>query len=546
MAKEIFDGARMASTLRNLESYYNSFYSAMQNMDLAVNTNLAVTSASAAYGDKAKKVLDLWNENCSVFKNYYYVFKELSSLVVKVFENNAEFESSYQFDEETKISYGEITVGELNAMTLANARIIAALMSGSLMFDGKPISGDVLADGTEKIVIGSEEFIITKDENGNLISIKNVNTGEVKNFKPGSIENYIQNMYDLYLEGKITQEDWDLYCSELTTEERGFLDCLMTNAFVAESTEVVSVVGEVNDEHYLPLITETHDGKYILENLGHLNDVILYEQGILSSYSSMLLASRAMHESMYNEGYITDETFDAILNDIDTQIEFLDSQITARGHLYNDLLDSGNGNTYDLINEAIKNGDFDLVNKLITEFNQGTTSVLPLSDLLCENSIFGENIVCDLNQNSWEFEKFGNYSSIASVDSCTSIKNVTFMGAYDYAQSTNQTYTSVDNPDLVYFSSGDYINTIVENGNYMPEAAYTYTYRHVSGFRNELEYLKSCESNALTFDSVPDVMMDSVYIKSLDAFCTVNQFNTYLENGVLVKNEDGTISLGEI
>mgnify|MGYP003309892264 CR=1 FL=1 len=40
----------------------------------------------------------------------------------------------------------------------------------------------------------------------------------------------------------------------------------MTNAFVAESTEVVSVVGEVNDEHYLPLITETHDGKYILEN----------------------------------------------------------------------------------------------------------------------------------------------------------------------------------------------------------------------------------------------------------------------------------------
>ena len=118
--------------------------------------------------------------------------------------------------------------------------------------------------------------------------------------------------------------------------------------------------------------------------------------------------------------------------------------------------------------------------------------------------------------------------------------------AYDYAQSTNQTYTSVDNPDLVYFSSGDYINTIVENGNYMPEAAYTYTYRHVSGFRNELEYLKSCESNALTFDSVPDVMMDSVYIKSLDAFCTVNQFNTYLENGVLVKNEDGTISLGEI
>ena len=69
MAKERFDGARMASTLNTLEGYYDNFYSAMQKMDLAVNINLNVTSDSASYGKKASDVLELWNDKCSVFKN---------------------------------------------------------------------------------------------------------------------------------------------------------------------------------------------------------------------------------------------------------------------------------------------------------------------------------------------------------------------------------------------------------------------------------------------------------------------------------------------
>ena len=237
MAKERFDGARMASTLNTLEGYYDNFYSAMQKMDLAVNINLNVTSDSASYGKKASDVLELWNDNCSVFKNYYYVFKELTASIIKVFENNAEFEKSYQFDNETLVSYGEVGEGSLDTISLQNARIIAALMDGKLFIDGERINTEVISNRFERIVIDGNEFIIEKDENGNYISVTNVETGEVKRFNSGTLESQIQNMYDLYNSGKISDDDWKTYCDSLTMEEKGILDCIMTNAFVVSSED---------------------------------------------------------------------------------------------------------------------------------------------------------------------------------------------------------------------------------------------------------------------------------------------------------------------
>ena len=122
--------------------------------------------------------------------------------------------------------------------------------------------------------------------------------------------------------------------------------------------------------------------------------------------------------------------------------------------------------------------------------------------------------------------------TVATVENACTLKNSTFWGAYSYAVGTNQTYISPDNPDVVYFSSYDYLDY---GGKYYTDSP------QIQVERSYLEYV-----NTLSFDSVPGVKMDSVYIRSLDAYCTIDQYNNYLENGIIVQNEDGTIELGDV
>ena len=84
----------------------------------------------------------------------------------------------------------------------------------------------------------------------------------------------------------------------------------------------------------------------------------------------------------------------------------------------------------------------------------------------------------------------------------------------------------------MYFSSSDYI----EAGEvYHISSHYTATERDYLGYMD-----------TFTIDSVPGVKMDSVYIKSLDSYCTVEQLNIYMETGLLKINEDGIVELGDL
>ena len=533
MAKERFDGARMASTLNTLEGYYDNFYSAMQKMDLAVNINLNVTSDSASYGKKASDVLELWNDNCSVFKNYYYVFKELTASIIKVFENNAEFEKSYQFDNETLVSYGEVGEGSLDTISLQNARIIAALMDGKLFIDGERINTEVISNRFERIVIDGNEFIIEKDENGNYISVTNVETGEVKRFNSGTLESQIQNMYDLYNSGKISDDDWKTYCDSLTMEEKGILDCIMTNAFVVSSEDASSIISSANDSHYLPLLSSEHTGKELKSEMRALFIENLYELEVLSDYKRALEADSATAEALFDAGYISEETYLEICEINDSKMVIIDEQMIGRSFLNNSLIEDKNTDTYyDLILDAIHNGDIDQANQYILELNSSTSNFLSLEEILSEDTGLGSGVVVDIYANRGGFGDFGIYENAARVSKASGIKQTTFIGAYEYATNTNQTYVKDDCSDIVYFSSSDYI----EAGEvYHISSHYTATERDYLGYMD-----------TFTIDSVPGVKMDSVYIKSLDSYCTVEQLNIYMETGLLKINEDGIVELGDL
>ncbi len=533
MAKERFDGARMASTLNTLEGYYDNFYSAMQKMDLSVNINLNVTSDSASYGKKADEVLKLWNDNCSVFKNYYYVFKELTASIIKVFENNAEFEKSYQFDNETMVSYGSVEEATLDTISLQNARIIAALMAGKLVVDGENIKTEVIGDGLEKVIIDGNEYILEKDENGNLISVTNVETGEVKKFDSGSLESQIQNMYDLYNSGKISDEDWEIYCNSLSTEEKGILDCIMTNAFVVNSDAASSIIPGVNDSHYLPLLSSEHTASELESEMKALFKENLYEVTVLGDYRLALEHDIETADKLYVAGLISEEVYDEIVFICSSKLEIIDDQLGWRGNLNNNLIELKNETTaYELILDAIHEGNIDLANQYILELNASTTEMLPLETILTEETVLGSNVVVDLYANRGGFRDFGVYENAASVSRASGIKQTTLMGAYDYATRSNQIYVSEESSDIVYFSSTDYI----EAGE-----VYHISTNYVASERDYLSYM-----DTLSFESVPGVKMDSVYIKSLDTYCTVEQFNIYMETGILKISDSGTVELGDI
>jgi hypothetical protein len=456
-------------------------------------------------------------------------------LITKVFENNAEFESSYQFGSDTKISYGDVEFIPSFTMTLEEARMIASLMSGTLMYNGNLINTELLEDGSEKVIIGKEEFIILRDENGNVLSIINSNTGEVKTFNPGSMESHVQNMYDLYVNGNISQEDWNEYCASLSIEEKGFLDCLMTNAFVVEAKDVVSVVGDINDQHYLPLIGAEHTGKEIFTDVDCLFRENLYELNVMSEYSMIIETDMETATAAFEAGYIDEDTYDAIISDCNSKLEVLNQQMILRGDLNNQLISGKKCETStfkDNLYEAVQSGNIELANQYILEINSSTTDFIPLSTLVSDSSIFGDNVVVQLYELPVYNGNFGSYKSVATVENACTLKNSTFWGAYSYAVGTNQTYISPDNPDVVYFSSYDYLDY---GGKYYTDSP------QIQVERSYLMYV-----NTLSFDSVPGVKMDSVYIRSLDAYCTIDQYNNYLENGIIVQNEDGTIELGDV
>lgn len=80
--------------MKNLDADFAYFAQTLKKANDMVNDFVNVTPASSIYGEKAKKVLNLWNQNASTFGDFYQNFENWSSLMINAANEYHKFENS--------------------------------------------------------------------------------------------------------------------------------------------------------------------------------------------------------------------------------------------------------------------------------------------------------------------------------------------------------------------------------------------------------------------------------------------------------------------
>lgn len=89
-----FNYDAMQLHMKNLDANFAYFALTLKKANDLVNDFVNVSSASALYGEKAKKVLDLWNQNASTFGDFYQNFENWSALMINASNAYHKFEES--------------------------------------------------------------------------------------------------------------------------------------------------------------------------------------------------------------------------------------------------------------------------------------------------------------------------------------------------------------------------------------------------------------------------------------------------------------------
>ena len=167
-----FHYENMQKHMQNLEADFSYFADTLKKANDIVNDYVSVSPASSIYGEKAKKVLNLWNQNASTFGDFYQNFESWASLLVNA-------SNQYRHLEADVFSSNQTTGATADGVAKNRASLLNS--NGFTMPDGSTIqylkddNGDTYAllekNGVKiKRVFQEDGSYLDYDAEGNLLT----------------------------------------------------------------------------------------------------------------------------------------------------------------------------------------------------------------------------------------------------------------------------------------------------------------------------------------------------------------------------------------
>lgn len=156
-----FNYNNMQIHMKNLDADFAYFAQTLKKANDMVNDFVNVSVSSSIYGEKAKKVLNLWNQNASTFGDFYQNFENWSALMINTANEYHKFEDS--------VFSSHQTTGD-TADDVAKSRKNVGALAGTSQVAG----GDTTSNGSFTLSDGSTiQYLM--DEQNNTYALINKN-----------------------------------------------------------------------------------------------------------------------------------------------------------------------------------------------------------------------------------------------------------------------------------------------------------------------------------------------------------------------------------
>ena len=228
-----FEYEQIKSKLNTIKDYYTEYINAVNSIDLSLKTELDVSSNSALFNAQGNKVIELWNNNSDCLKNFKYVFEKWLKDTINKY--NDIIKNKEGLGDNLKITDNNLLSINPNTYTDSQIDTLSKLLSGD-----SSIKGKVNRKGNESIKIGNRFYKIIRDNDNRIIKI--VIDDNITVIHHSLYETLMRETYDKYNNKELSEEEWNSYLKNLTSEEKAYLDILSTNALIVNTTDIVSLL----------------------------------------------------------------------------------------------------------------------------------------------------------------------------------------------------------------------------------------------------------------------------------------------------------------
>lgn len=228
---EKFEYKEIKSKLKTIRDSYKKYINAVNSLELALKTELDISSNSALFNAQGNKVVKLWEDYGDNLGNFIYIFEKWIKSTADKYNNIIKYEK--RLGDNLKITKDII----INPISYSDLEIntLSKLLSGD-----SSIKGKLNKKGNESIKIGNKFYNIVRDNNKNIIRV--VVNGNETIIHHSLYENSVKEMYEKYNNREITEEEWNSYLKKLNPEATAYLEILSTNALVVNAVDVISLL----------------------------------------------------------------------------------------------------------------------------------------------------------------------------------------------------------------------------------------------------------------------------------------------------------------
>ncbi len=194
-----FNYGNMQAHMKNLDANFAYFADTLKKANDLVNDFVSVSPSSSIYGEKAKKILNLWNQNASTFGDFYQNFESWSALLVNALDEYRKLEESifsasqtmgdtadgvaksreqvrgisagngaFSLPDGSTIQYLKDEKGETYALLKKNDMTIKRVFQEDGSFLDYDLDGNLLTPVTSEVL---DETFISKDELGETVTV---------------------------------------------------------------------------------------------------------------------------------------------------------------------------------------------------------------------------------------------------------------------------------------------------------------------------------------------------------------------------------------
>ena len=181
---EKFEYDNIKTKLISLKENYTNYINAVNKIDLILTTELNNSRESAMFNPQGENIVSLWNNYGSKLKGFLYIFEKWTDSIATVYNNNLQFE------------------------------------------EGNP----------DNMVLDDVDLNIKPTT----YSTEDLNRDNI-NYSTG-YESEINKKYQDYLDGKISETEWNKYVAGLNTEQQNYAKILATGGLVVNAEDVESIL----------------------------------------------------------------------------------------------------------------------------------------------------------------------------------------------------------------------------------------------------------------------------------------------------------------